>query len=187
MNILLQEFCQEALVWRQLHHPNVLPFLGVNEDLFAPRYCLVSPWMVNGNIMSYIEAHPDHNRLTSLVQIAEGMKYLHSLNPPIVHANIHGANILVMDDLCCCLADFGLSLFVESQTLNSSSRMSKGSLRWLAPEYIDANIVIDRAHITARDVYAYGCTVLFTAKPPFSDIKNEAAVIHAVMNGSRPL
>ncbi len=66
----LQDFCQEALVWRQLHHPNVLPFLGVSEDLFAPSYCLISPWMVNGNIISYLETHPGHDRLTSVRQIS---------------------------------------------------------------------------------------------------------------------
>ncbi|KAK0421841.1 hypothetical protein EV421DRAFT_1677732, partial [Armillaria borealis] len=38
---LLRDFCQEALVWRQLCHPNILPFLGVSEDLFAPSYCLI--------------------------------------------------------------------------------------------------------------------------------------------------
>ncbi len=65
-----------------------------------------------------------------------------------------------MDDLRCCLADFGLSLFAESQTLNSTSRMSKGSTRWLAPEYIDSNAILDRAYITSRDIYAYGCTVV---------------------------
>ncbi len=108
-----------------------------------------------------------------------------------------------MNDLCCCLADFGLSLLAESQTLNSSSRMSKGSIRWLAPEYIDPKAVIDRAYIAARDIYAYGCTVvevgsaayratlshsfkIFTGKPPFSGIKNEAAVIHMVMTGNFP-
>ncbi|KAK0231912.1 kinase-like domain-containing protein [Armillaria nabsnona] len=186
---VLREFCQEALVWRQLRHPNVLPFLGVSKELFTPRYCLISPWMVNGDVMSYLEAHPDHDRLTSLIQVADGMKYLHNHNPPIVHADIRGANILVMDDLRCCLADFGLSLFAESQTLNSSSRMCKGSTRWLAPEHIDPNTVIDRVYITARDIYAYGCTIveIYTGKPPFSDIKNEAAVIHAVMKGNRPL
>ncbi len=65
---LLQEFCQEALVWRQLRHPNVLPFLGISKELFTPRYCLISPWMVNGDVMSYLEAHPDHDRLTSVCQ-----------------------------------------------------------------------------------------------------------------------
>ncbi|KAK0231898.1 kinase-like domain-containing protein [Armillaria nabsnona] len=186
---VLWDFCQEALVWRQLCHPNVLPFLGVSKELFAPRYCLISPWMVNGNIVSYLRAHSDHDRLTSLVQVAEGMKYLHNLNPPIVHADIRGVNILVMDDLRCCLADFGLSLFAESQTLESSSRMKKGSIRWLAPEYIDPNVAIDPAYITARDIYAYGCTVveIFTGEPPFSDIKNDAAVMLAVIAGKRPL
>ncbi|SJL08819.1 uncharacterized protein ARMOST_12190 [Armillaria ostoyae] len=124
---VLRDFCQEALVWRQLHHPNVLPFLGVCKELFAPSYCRISPWIANSTIMSYLEAHPDHDRLTSLVQVAKGMKYLHHQNPLIVHADICGANILVMDDLCCCLADFGLSLFAKSQTLDSSSRMNKGS------------------------------------------------------------
>ncbi|KAK0190045.1 kinase-like domain-containing protein [Armillaria mellea] len=186
---VLWDFCQEALMWRQLRHPNVLPLLGVSKDLFTPRYCLISPWMANGNIMSYLRAHPDHDRLTSLFQVAEGMKYLHNLNPPIVHADIRGANILVKDDLRCCLADFGLSLFAESQALDSTSRTKKGSVRWLAPEYIDPNVAIDRAYITARDIYAYGCTVveIFTGEPPFNDIKNEAAVILALIAGKRPL
>ncbi|KAK0437918.1 kinase-like domain-containing protein [Desarmillaria tabescens] len=184
---ILRDLCHEALMWRQLRHPNILPFLGVSKDLFAPSYCMISPWMVNGNIMSYLEAHPDHDRLTLLIQVAEGMKYLHNHDPPIVHADIRGANILVTDDLCCCLADFGLSLFAESQAFDSSPRMTRGSLRWLAPEYIDFT-PFDKSYLTARDIYAYGCTVIevFTGKPPFSDIKNDARVIHKVMNGSRP-
>ncbi|KAK0485349.1 kinase-like domain-containing protein, partial [Armillaria luteobubalina] len=170
--------------WRQLHHPNVLPFLGVNKTLFAPRYCLISPWMDNGNIMSYLQVHPDHNRHTSLVQVAEGMRYLHNLNPPIVHADIRGANILVMDDLHCCLADFGLSLFAESQTLNCSS---KGSIRWLAPEYMNPDL-FDGSYFTARDIYAYGCTIveIFTGKSPFSDIKHDVIVMCKVITGNRP-
>ncbi|KAK0498050.1 kinase-like domain-containing protein, partial [Armillaria luteobubalina] len=185
---VLGEFCREALVWRQLRHPNVLPFLGVSEELFAPRYCLISPWMVNGNIISYLKTHPGHDRLTSLAQIAEGMKYLHNHNPPIAHADIRGANILVTDDLRCCLADFGLSLFAESQSFDSTSKMGKGTARWLAPEHLDPNAVIDQAYITKRDIYAYGCTVveIYTGKPPFSDIKNEPAVIYAVISGRRP-
>ncbi len=64
-----------------------------------------------------------------------------------------------MDDLRCCLADFGLSLFAESQVLDSSSRMKKGSIRWLAPEYMDSAL-FDQSYMTARDIYAYGCTII---------------------------
>ncbi len=66
-----------------------------------------------------------------------------------------------MDDQCCCLADFGLSLFAESHApaYSSSDRMRKGTIRWLAPEHIDVKL-FDQSHITARDIYAYGCTVI---------------------------
>lgn len=50
---LLRELSKEVLLWRQLHHPNILPFLGVNTELFTPSFCIVSPWMSNGDIMAY--------------------------------------------------------------------------------------------------------------------------------------
>jgi serine/threonine protein kinase len=59
-----QEFCREAVLWRQLHHPNVLPFYGVchwEDDL--SRICLVSPWMSNGNILRYLKHFQDADRL----------------------------------------------------------------------------------------------------------------------------
>ncbi|KAK0211012.1 kinase-like domain-containing protein [Desarmillaria ectypa] len=87
------------------------------------------------------------------------MEYLHNLHPPIVHADIRGANILVMDDLCCCLADFGLSIFAETRGFDNSSRMWSGALRWLAPEYMIPG-AFDQSYIAARDSYAYGCTVI---------------------------
>ncbi|PBK66459.1 kinase-like protein, partial [Armillaria solidipes] len=84
----------------------------------------------------------------------------------------------------CCLADFGLSLFAESHisAYSSSDWMHKGTIRWLAPEYMDLTL-FDQSHITARDIYAYGCTVVevFTGEPPFNNIKNDVGVIHEVL------
>ncbi|KAK0211592.1 hypothetical protein IW262DRAFT_1251574, partial [Armillaria fumosa] len=53
-----KKFCREALVWQNVKHPNILPFLGVNKEIFAPSFCLISPWMDNGNIMSFLCHHP---------------------------------------------------------------------------------------------------------------------------------
>ncbi len=71
-----------------------------------------------------------------------------------------------MDDLCCCLADFGLSLFVETQALDSSSTISKGSIHWLATEYMDSTL-FDQTYVTARDIYAYGCTIVEVGQQRF--------------------
>ncbi|KAJ7572221.1 kinase-like domain-containing protein [Mycena floridula] len=81
---------REALLWKQLDHPNILPFLGLNTEIFPPTVCLVSPWMANGNLRQYSALHPEFDRLTAIRQIAAGIQYLHEHEPPIVHADIRG-------------------------------------------------------------------------------------------------
>ena len=58
--VITQTFCKEVVTWKSLQHPNVLPLLGVTmgERLFA----MVSEWMVNGNIVDFVEAHREANR-----------------------------------------------------------------------------------------------------------------------------
>jgi serine/threonine protein kinase len=49
------QVCREALLWKQLRHPNILPLLGIDTSRFSGRLCLVSPWMHNGNIAQYMK------------------------------------------------------------------------------------------------------------------------------------
>ncbi|KAE9404357.1 kinase-like protein, partial [Gymnopus androsaceus JB14] len=101
-------------------------------------------------------------------------------------------NILVMDNLHCCLADFGLTLIIsDSRTLSSAttSAMTKGTTRWMAPELIMLDSSAERApNNTSRDVYAFGCTLLeiLTLRLPFHDKKTDPAVIYSLMMGERP-
>jgi serine/threonine protein kinase len=48
--------CREALLWRQLNHPHILSFLGVDAETFSSRnaLCLISPWMEQGTLKQYI-------------------------------------------------------------------------------------------------------------------------------------
>jgi serine/threonine protein kinase len=48
----LQAFGREALIWRQLSHPNLLPFFGLYY--VDSRLCLVSPWMENGHLLQFL-------------------------------------------------------------------------------------------------------------------------------------
>ncbi|KAE9404369.1 kinase-like protein [Gymnopus androsaceus JB14] len=187
-----KEFCKEALIWRQLKHPNILPLLGVNAELFSPSFCLISPWMENKDIITYLKNNPNHNRHTVLSEVAAGLCYLHSRDPPILHGDIRGANILVTDDLHCCLADFGLTLIIsDSRTLSNvtTSATTKGTTRWMAPELIISSMSAGQApNNTSRDVYAFGCTVLeiLTLRLPFHDKKTDPAVIYSLIMGERP-
>ena len=42
-------------------HPNVLHVIRVSEALFP--FCIMSPWMPDGNITHYTQTHPGANRL----------------------------------------------------------------------------------------------------------------------------
>lgn len=178
-----------SLVWKQVHHPNVLPFLGATTTIPGYGLVLISPWMQNGDIMSFLVRHPEHNKFEAVAQIAEGIKYLHSLDPPIIHADIKGENVLVKDNLECCLSDFGIAVIHETHTLASESVPLKGSERWMAPEIISIQgFGLSAVNTPARDIYAFGCTILqiFTGKAPFSNIKYNVQVINSVITGLRP-
>ena len=58
----------EIVIWRRLSHPNVLPVLGVSPKLFP--LCIVSEWMIDGNIMDFVSKHPEVNRLRLVREIS---------------------------------------------------------------------------------------------------------------------
>ncbi|KIY67217.1 kinase-like protein [Cylindrobasidium torrendii FP15055 ss-10] len=175
---------KEAIVWRQLHHENILRFIGINEDLFHPSFCLISPWMKNGNILQYLDTHPTHSRLDVMIDILAGLDYLHTLDPPVIHADIRGANIVVKDNGRCCLADFGLALL--SETMATMTSTVRGSMRWLPPEALESAA---DSYKPPRDMYSFACTVIeiYTGRHPFPNLKNDGAVVLAVtVQNKRP-
>ncbi|KAH8828637.1 kinase-like domain-containing protein [Flagelloscypha sp. PMI_526] len=185
-----KDFCREALLWRQLQHPNILPFLGFNEELFTPSFCLVSPLMMNGNVRTFLERNPHHSRVKILLDIAEGINYLHSFCPPIVHGDIRGANVLVKSNFDCCIGDLGLSLIAESGGIDSTSRNTHGgACRWMAPELLDSQFSLHNPDKRKRDIYAFGCTALeiWTNAVPFANQPFDYMVCLDITHGRRPL
>jgi serine/threonine protein kinase len=112
----------------------------------------------------------------------------------------------VKDNLECCLSDFGIAVIHETHTLASESVPLKGSERWMAPEIISQGFGLSATNTPARDIYAFGCTILqvsvlsligptvatiperkiFTGKAPFSNVKYNVQVINSVIAGLRP-
>ncbi|KAJ7224796.1 kinase-like domain-containing protein [Mycena rebaudengoi] len=175
------KFCREALIWQQFEHPYILPMLGLYRERFSPSICMVSPWMENGTVLTYLEEHGRQDVDKFLWQIAQGLEYLHSRN--IVHGDLRGVNILITQDRNACLADFDLTSFTEA---TATSRRA-GTLRWMAPELIDPDrFGIQFRRTTASDVYAFACVCLelYTGRPPFADIR-EGGVLK-IAEGERP-
>ncbi|KAJ7782500.1 kinase-like domain-containing protein, partial [Mycena maculata] len=178
------KLCREALVWRDLHHPHILPFLGIDQDSFSSSLCLVSSWMEQGTVLKYLKGHGHANVDKLLFEIAQGLQYLHSRN--VVHGDLRGANILINEDWSACLADFGLAEFSDD-TMDSSPNHA-GNLLWMAPELIDPErFGLEFARTPASDVYAFGCVCieLYTGRAPFSELSQAGALLR-IINGERP-
>ncbi|KAL1743944.1 kinase-like domain-containing protein, partial [Schizophyllum fasciatum] len=176
-----KDFTKEAMIWRQLNHPNVLPFYGVYYlDDARNRLCLVSPWMEEGNVVNYLQRCPSTNRVALAYDIANGLAYLHG--EKVVHGDLKGVNILVSESGKACIGDFGLASITDVATMYSRANPSSasschGTIRWLAPE------VMETGHATERsDIYAFACVLyeLFAGHPPFVEIALDATVMWKV-------
>ncbi|KAK7043670.1 Rho guanine nucleotide exchange factor [Paramarasmius palmivorus] len=184
---VLKRFLQEAIVWRQLEHPNLLPFLGLYFlDEAQQRLCLISPWMESGNLIQFLERMPrsdvDHRRL--VWDVANGVKYLHQMK--IIHADLKGVNILITKSGRATVGDFGLSYVADGEILRmtSSSALSGGTTRWLAPELLGSGL----RPSYKSDIYAFGlvCYEIYTGLRPFDHLRYDAAVVLPVLQGTRP-
>ncbi|KAJ6487027.1 kinase-like domain-containing protein, partial [Mycena sanguinolenta] len=177
----VKSFGQEAVIWRQLSHPNLLPFFGLYY--LGPRLCLVSPWMENGDIHTFLKRHPcDIDR--RILDVALGLKHLHEKD--VVHGDLKTANVFVTSSFRACIADFGLSSIVVGSSIqltDSSMRARGGTLRYQAPELLKGG-----HNNSESDVFALACVCyeLFTEKLPFHELRSPLAVITAVLVGSRP-
>ena len=56
----------EAVVWKRLRHPNVVPFLGVSPVSLQ----LVSRWAPNGTLTEYVSARPHVDRISLVSAMA---------------------------------------------------------------------------------------------------------------------
>jgi serine/threonine protein kinase len=54
--IPLKLWRKEAIVWQLLHHPHVVPFLGILGRNSSLK--LVSEWMEYGQLTTYLKARP---------------------------------------------------------------------------------------------------------------------------------
>ncbi|KAK1229850.1 cell division cycle- protein [Marasmius sp. AFHP31] len=182
---MLKDYMQEAIVWRQLNHRNLLPFMGIFYlDNNTKRLCLVSPWMTHGNLVEFLKEAPPNvvDRDTLAEDVACGLAHLHEMK--IVHGDLKGLNVLITPDFRACIGDFGLSRISDSQRFFTHSSRSKGTIRWMPPELLKPG----PSCIPSResDVYAYGCVCyeIFAGHVPFPELST-VAVLYAVLIENR--
>ncbi|KAM9022951.1 TGF-beta receptor type-2 isoform 1-T2 [Guaruba guarouba] len=151
-----------------LKHENILQFLTAEEhktDL-GKQYWLITAFHARGNLQEYLTRHiiswEDLWKLGG--SLARGVAHLHSdhtpcgrLKTPIVHRDLKSSNILVKNDLTCCLCDFGLSLRLDpSLSVDDLANSGQvGTARYMAPEVLESRMNLENVEsFKQTDVYS---------------------------------
>ncbi|KAG2140920.1 kinase-like domain-containing protein [Suillus bovinus] len=174
--------------WKPLRHDNILPLCGITYG-FGPVPAIVSPWMPNGSLSTYLDRNYDilsgADKFGLLADVAAGLQYLHSNE--VAHADLTGSNVLIDSDGKALVADYGL--LTTCSDLNGTSYI-RSNVRWAAPELFE---VPDTEDVSSSpklesDIYSFGCIAyqVLSGRQPYSNIRSDHQVVVAILKGVKP-
>lgn len=163
-------WCRESEVYNMvpLRHENILIFFAsdmVSHD-GATEFWIITQFHPHGSLYDYLNLLTVSPviMLRMSISICRGLTYLHtavhgvSAKPAIAHRDVKSKNVLVKDNLECCIADFDLSI-IQGAVSNLKFPVSskQGSKRYMAPEILEGRINLSSFEsFLHADVYALG-------------------------------
>lgn len=130
------DFLLEAQLLRKLRHPSIVQFKGICYGQLDAKHgfesiCVVTEYMEGGTLKDWIQAQtlrpgrPVYSKRTALkwmIQIAQGLEYLHNRQFAIIHRDLKPENILLCPsdenspEHVAKIVDFGLSVIVAPRS-----------------------------------------------------------------------
>ncbi|KAK1230746.1 hypothetical protein PQX77_006152 [Marasmius sp. AFHP31] len=186
-NEALSTHLRQAILWRRMRHPHVLPFVGTYylNDSGEDNVCFVSLYMRNGNLGQYLDQTPPElvHSYILMYDIALGLEFLHDQG--IVHGNLTDVrlhlspgqsdtyhhvllkvNVFIRVDFRACIGDFGLAPYGHSDEHPPSLVQWRGALGYTAPDLLLGGPISKES-----DIYSFGsvCYMIFSkthSEPP---------------------
>ncbi|XVF71599.1 hypothetical protein PTKIN_Ptkin12aG0051500 [Pterospermum kingtungense] len=160
-----EDFMNEVASIVRTSHVNIVTLLGFCYD--RSKRALIYEFMRHGSLDKYIynQGSKDQSRQLEwktlydiALGIARGLEYLHQgCNTRILHFDIKPHNILLDENFCPKISDFGLSKLCERKESVISMTGARGTVGYIAPEVFCRNF----GGVSHKsDVYSYGMMVL---------------------------
>ncbi|KAE8037392.1 hypothetical protein FH972_009981 [Carpinus fangiana] len=172
------EFWAEVTIIARMHHLNLVRLWGFCAE--KGKRILVYEYVPNGSLDKYIFQRGRGNftesdememdpvsengqnpildwsvRYRIALGVARAIAYLHEeCLEWVLHCDIKPENILLGDDFCPKISDFGLAKLRKKEDMVSMSRM-RGTRGYMAPEWVKTEPITSKA-----DVYSFGMVLL---------------------------
>ncbi|KAH6799300.1 hypothetical protein C2S51_035784 [Perilla frutescens var. frutescens] len=173
-----EEFINEVASISRTSHVNIVNLLGFCYD--GNQRALVYEFMPNKSLDKFIsksglvkaDCGLDLNKLYKIaVGVAKGLEYLHTgCNTRIVHFDIKPQNILLDEEFCPKISDFGLAKLCKRKQSVLSMLGARGTIGYIAPEVFSRNF----GGVSHKsDVYSYGMMLLKMAGATTKNVATE--------------
>ncbi|KAJ9682843.1 hypothetical protein PVL29_018715 [Vitis rotundifolia] len=155
-----EEFLNEVASISRTSHVNIVTLIGFCYD--GAKRALIYEFMPNGSLDKFISDTDLQLEWKTMYQIAvgigRGLEYLHrGCHTRILHFDIKPHNILLDEDFCPKIADFGLAKLCQRKESMVSLTHARGTAGYIAPEVFCRNF----GGVSHKsDVYSYGMLVL---------------------------
>ncbi|KAG3113668.1 hypothetical protein PI125_g7097 [Phytophthora idaei] len=180
---LLRRFMDEIRLYARMDHPKIVHFIGLAWTNLMDL-SLVIEYMPRGDLTTLIrqkqsdkdgrrgfswvgEDSQPRTKIDIALDIAEGLVYLHSFDPTIIHRDLKSRNVLLNHDWEAKLSDFGISRETSDQ---STMTGGMGTIAWIAPEVLQGERYSESA-----DMFSFGIVLseLDTCGHPYNSNRSE--------------
>ncbi|GAM23578.1 hypothetical protein SAMD00019534_067530 [Acytostelium subglobosum LB1] len=166
-----REFQREVFIMSSLSHPNIVRLHGY---MFNPPR-IVMEFVPKGDLYHYLKDNkaagmtiPWTLQTRMMLDLANGLHYMQSLTPPVIHRDLRSPNIFLssLDEdapVVVKIADFGLS----QQSIHSVAGILL-SYQWMAPEAISSQT---EGYTEKADTYSFAMILyeILSGLAPFDE------------------
>ena len=153
-------FIRECEQSSRLRHPNIVRFFGIYYSPGARVPSLIME-RLHCSLTGLLEENPlvpIGTKLSIIKDVALGLRYLHTRNPPIIHRDLSSNNVLLSKGMEGKIGDIGTARLVDPK---KQSRMTPapGTAHFMPPEAL-AEDVKNIRYGKELDVFSFGCVML---------------------------
>ena len=164
---LRENFERECICCSELTHPNIVRLVGVYYPSRVSLPVMVMELM-DESLTKYVEKSNISlkTKISILHDVAEGLTYLHTRNPPVIHRDLSPNNILLkhtgVDQVppVAKIADLGVAKVVQADSKATRNQLTKvpGTVDFMPPEAL----VDNPKYGLSLDIFSYGGIMLHT-------------------------
>ncbi|XP_027363357.1 probable serine/threonine-protein kinase WNK9 isoform X1 [Abrus precatorius] len=178
----LERLCSEIHLLKTLKHKNIMKFFTSWVDTANRHINFVTEMFTSGTLRQYRLKHRRVN-IRAIKhwcrQILEGLLYLHSHDPPVIHRDLKCDNIFINGNQGeVKIGDLGLAAILRK----SNAARCVGTPEFMAPE------VYEEDYNELVDIYSFGMCILemVTFEYPYSECNHPAQIYKRVVSGKKP-